>query len=208
MDIYLFGSLCRGEIDEYSDVDLLAIIGLVENNTTQLDQHKFSIYQEKRIVELWKEGNPFAWHLFKESKFIFSDNDIDILTSLGKPKPYTNMKADLDKFSNLFYSSINSLKDSKQSDIFDLSMLFLSIRNFASCYSLGYLNDFNFSRDSALKLKHDKLNISEKTFKILERARILSTRGSGKLITNSEIKEALKETETISSWFQLILNKV
>ena len=55
MYIYLFGSLCRGEIDEFSDVDLLAIIGANENINTQLDTQKFSIYKEKRMMELWKE---------------------------------------------------------------------------------------------------------------------------------------------------------
>ncbi|EAR12956.1 hypothetical protein PI23P_10020 [Polaribacter irgensii 23-P] len=208
MDIYLFGSLCRGEIDKYSDVDLLAIIGVNENSNTQFDTQKFSVYRKKRMFELWKEGNPFAWHLFEEAKLIYSDNNENILANFGKPNPYTNMKLDLEKFSNLFYNSIESLKDSKHSDIFDLSMLFLSIRNFASCYSLGYLNDFNFSRKSALNLKFDKLNISKNSFAILERARILSTRGSGKLITDLEKKEVLKETEIISDWFQLILRKI
>lgn len=205
MYIYLFGSLCRGEIDEFSDVDLLAILSSNEKNKTQLDTQKFSVYREKRMSELWIEGNPFAWHLFQEAKLIYSDDNENILANWGKPNPYSNMKADLEKFSNLFYNSIDSLKDSKHSDIFDLSMLFLSIRNFASCYSLGYLKEFNFSRKSALKLKFNKLNISNESFSILERARILSTRGTGKLITDLEIKVVLRETDTISDWFQLIL---
>jgi hypothetical protein len=203
MYIYLFGSLCRGEIDEFSDVDLLAIIGANENINTQLDTQKFSIYKEKRMMELWKEGNPFAWHLFQESKLIHSDNNEDIMRNWG----YTNLESDLKKFSTLFYDSIKSINNSEHSDTFDLSMLFLSIRNFASCYSLGALNEFNFSRKSALKLKTDKLKISDESFSILERARILSTRGSGKLITDIEKNIVLKEIDTISDWFQLILKK-
>lgn len=207
MYIYLFGSLCRGEIDEFSDVDLLAITGSNEIYENQLDTQKFSIYKEKRLKELWTEGNPFAWHLFQESKLIYSDNKENIMESWGKPNPYINVESDLKKFSTLFYDSIKSLKDSEYSDIFDLSMLFLSIRNFASCYSLGALNEFNFSRKSALKLKPDKLKISDESFSILERARILSTRGSGKLITDLEKKIVTKEIDTISDWFQLILTK-
>jgi predicted nucleotidyltransferase len=207
MYIYLFGSLCRGEIDEFSDVDLLAIIGANENINTQLDTQKFSIYKEKRMMELWKEGNPFAWHLFQESKLIHSDNNEDIRRTSGKPNSYTNLESDLKKFSTLFYDSIKSINNSEHSDTFDLSMLFLSIRNFASCYSLGALNEFNFSRKSALKLKTDKLKISDESFSILERARILSTRGSGKLITDIEKNIVLKEIDTISDWFQLILKK-
>lgn len=207
MYIYLFGSLCRGEIDEFSDIDLLAIIGSDENINTQLDTQKFSIYKEKRMAEIWKEGNPFAWHLFQESKLIYSDNGEDIMRNWGEPSPYTNMESDLKKFSTLFYDSLESINSSEHSDIFDLSMLFLSIRNFASCYSLGALNKFNFSRKSALNLKTNKLKISNESFSILERARILSTRGSGKLITDLEKKIVLKETDTVSDWFQLILQK-
>ena len=208
MYIYVFGSLCRGEIDEFSDVDLLAIINSVEDINTPLDSQKFSIYKEKRMKELWNEGNPFAWHLFTESQLIYSDNANDIIKNWGKPNPYNNMQFDLAKFSKLFYSSIKSLNDSRHSDIFDLSMLFLAIRNFASCYSLGALNDFNFSRRSALSLKANKLDISDQSFSIMERARILSTRGLGKLITKTEKQIVLKETDTISNWFQSILNKL
>ncbi|MDO6602110.1 nucleotidyltransferase domain-containing protein [Arenibacter palladensis] len=207
MYIYIFGSICRGEIDEFSDIDLLAIIGSNENNNTQLDTQKFSIYKEKRMAELWKEGNPFAWHLFQESKLIHSDNNEDIIINWGKPNPYKNMESDLKKFSSLFYDSIKSINSSEHSNTFDLSMLFLSIRNFASCYSLGALNEFNFSRKSALNLKTNKLNISDESFSILERARILSTRGSGKLISDLEKKIVLKEIDLISDWFQLILKK-
>ncbi|WP_417859242.1 nucleotidyltransferase domain-containing protein [Xanthomarina gelatinilytica] len=207
MYIYVFGSICRGEIDEFSDVDLLAIVGSNEKINFQLDTQKFSIYKEKRMKELWKEGNPFAWHLFQESKLIHSNNNEDILRNWGKPNPYNNMESDLKKFSSLFYDSLDSIKNSEYSNTFDLSMLFLSIRNFASCYSLGALNEFNFSRKSAINLKINKLNISNESFSILERARILSTRGSGKVITDLEKSIVLKETELISDWFQLILKK-
>lgn len=207
MYIYVFGSICRGEIDEFSDVDLLAIVGSNEKMNFQIDTQKFSIYKEKRMEELWKEGNPFAWHLFQESKLIHSNNNEDILRNWGKPNPYKNMVSDLKKFSSLFYDSLESINNSEYSNTFDLSMLFLSIRNFASCYSLGALNEFNFSRKSAINLKTNKLNISNESFSILERARILSTRGSGKVITELEKSIVLKETELISDWFQLILKK-
>ena len=44
-------------------------------------------------------------------------------------------------------------------------MIFLSIRNFASCYSLGYLKQFEFSRDSALRLGKFSIDITEYTYK-------------------------------------------
>jgi len=208
MYIYAFGSVCRGEVDKYSDIDLLAIIEKNEKNESTFDAQKYSIYKEERIIELWNEGNPFAWHLFLESKLIYSDNKNDLLKKIGKPNEYLNVTKDLDKFYSLYKDSLRSLNETKSSYIFDLSMIFLAIRNFASCYSLGYLNDYQFSRKTAINLKNNKLKISNESFSILERARVLSTRGVGKLITDDEMKIVMSEIEIITSWFDLIKNTI
>jgi len=204
MYIYIFGSICRGEIDKQSDVDLLAIIENGEDNSN-FDINKFSVYTVKRLKELWQEGNPFAWHLFIESKLVFSNNQSDLFKKWGRPNLYLHSKRDLEKFSNLFNDSMKSINESKSSEIFDLSMIFLAIRNFASCYSLGHLKDYNFSRYSALNLKSNKLEISSDSFEVLERARILSTRGIGELITKKETEMVLSELDIIKTWFQRIL---
>ena len=204
MYIYIFGSICRGEIDKQSDVDLLAIIENGEDNSN-FDINKFSVYTVKRLKEMWQEGNPFAWHLFIESKLVFSTNQSNLFKKWGKPNLYLNSRRDLGKFSNLFNDSVKSINESNSSVIFDLSMIFLAIRNFASCYSLGHLKDYNFSRYSALNLKSNKLEISSDSFEVLERARILSTRGIGKLITQKETEMVLSELDIIKTWFQKII---
>ncbi|QCX38657.1 nucleotidyltransferase domain-containing protein [Aureibaculum algae] len=203
MYIYVFGSICRGEIDKRSDIDLLAIVEKDESRTI-FDKNKFSIYTSKRLIDLWDEGNPFAWHLFLESKLIYSDNNCDLIQDLGKPKTYANLENDLNKFSNLFNDSIKSINESENSRIFDLSMIFLAIRNFATCYSLGSLNEYNFSRHSALRLTKNRLEISPKCYEVLERARILSTRGIGELITKKETQIVLSELDIIKKWFHQI----
>jgi len=208
MYIYLFGSLCRGELDEFSDIDLLVVHDSEQKNISQLDTQIYSIYSEKRLLELWDEGNPFAWHLFKESTLVYSLNNENLIQKWGEPNQYVNMEIDLRKFSNLFYESLSSIESSNYSLEFDLSMLFLSIRNFATCYSLGFLNQFNFSRKSALMLESDKLDISSDCFSILERARIMSTRGIGNRTTDVEIKKVKQEIQKISDWFDLILRKI
>lgn len=199
MYIYAFGSICRGEFDEVSDIDLLVI----KNNDEQelFNVEKFSVYEMNRINQLWVEGNPFAWHLFREAKLIFTSDGVDIIEKLGSPKKYKNLENDLNKFSELYFSSLNSLtfNDSK---IFDLSMIFLAIRNFASCYSLGVLSEFNFSRHSALHLTRNRLEINSNCYSILERARIMSTRGIGNYISQEEIEIVMKEIDKISNWFQ------
>ena len=71
MHIYIFGSICRGDLREGSDIDLLA---LVEGYDSRFDPDTFSVYSYSRIADLWAEGNPFAWHLFLESRLVFASD--------------------------------------------------------------------------------------------------------------------------------------
>ena len=76
LHIYAFGSVCRGEIAKGSDVDLLAITSGGANDLTRA---MFSIYAHSKILLIWKESNPFAWHLHLESKLIHSSDGIDFI---------------------------------------------------------------------------------------------------------------------------------
>ena len=98
MHIYAFGSVCRGEIDIYSDIDLLAIT----DKSSQFNELSYSVYTHQKIIELWKLGNPFAWHLFWESKILFSSDGNDFLKSLSKPAQYKNCLTDCLKFYGIF----------------------------------------------------------------------------------------------------------
>jgi len=206
MEIYAFGSICRGEVDKRSDVDLL-LIKDKEEKLPEFDLDKFSIYNRNRIEEIWEEGNPFSWHLFSESKFIFSSNGKNLLQDLGKPKTYQNLENDLNKFADLYKTSKEHLLNSSNSTDFELSMIFLSIRNFATCYSLGKLEQLNFSRRSALNLGKESIHIPKSIFELLEKSRILSTRGLGKKITQKELSQIISKLYLIDNWFIKLLNK-
>jgi hypothetical protein len=204
MYIYAFGSVCRGEVTPGSDVDLLAII---DDPMQQFDASVYSVYTSNRIKEIWKEGNPFAWHLHLESKVIFSKNGDDFLSLLGSPNSYIKCKEDCEKFFALFINAQKSLNEGG-SDIFDLSTIFLSVRNFATCYSLGMLKKPDFSRGSALNLENFALPVSKETYQILERARILCTRGYGVILEDREIKLAGSEIGRIPTWMHTLMKKV
>jgi predicted nucleotidyltransferase len=207
MEIYAFGSIVRGEIDEFSDVDLLILKDLGEE-IPKIDKECFSIYTYQRISQLWEEGNPFSWHLFLESKCLFSKNRIPFLKSLGKPKPYINLLNDLNKFHQLFLDSKFSIESNQNSVDFDLSMIFLAIRNFASCFSLGFLKIEEFSRDSTLKIGQYSIQINLKTYNRLKESRILATRGIGERITEEELKAIMIEFDKIENWFNELLKLV
>ncbi len=136
MHIYAFGSVCRGEVRQGSDVDLLA---LVDGYDSRFDPDIFSVYSYGRIVDLWREGNPFAWHLFLESTLIFASDGSDFLNSLNSPGDYTACLRDCEKFYGVFCEAYDSIASRPASKVFELSTLFLSIPKhrdlfFAGCY--------------------------------------------------------------------------
>ena len=173
MFIYAFGSICRGEVDFYSDIDLIAI-SHDQTSLLDLDPNKFSIYSEKRLKEYWMIGNPFAWHLYHESKLIYSFNERDLIREWGKPSIYTNGLDDLKKFYNIFLDSKKQIELTRDSFLFDISTIFLSIRNFATCYSLAN-GHINFHRNSALNLGNRSVPISTENYKMLESSRLFAT---------------------------------
>jgi hypothetical protein len=197
--IYAFGSICRGDLREGSDIDLLA---LVEGYDARFDPDTFSIYSYSRISDLWTEGNPFAWHLFLESRLIFASDDHDFLKSLGSPAKYVNCVKDCEKFCSVFDAARSSIVGCRDSKVFELSTIFLSIRNIATCFSLGTSMKPDFSRHSAQRLEANSIPSLGNAYSVLERARILSTRGEGKNISDQELDLVLGTLETIGSWME------
>lgn len=200
---YAFGSICRGEVDRSSDIDLLSCI---TGANSQIDTEKFSVYQHDRLRELWSEGNPFAWHLYLESRLLFASDGIDFLAALGAPTAYQAGIADCAKFAQLFSESLSQLSDTRVSATFNLSCIFLSARNFATCYSL-WQGQPVFSRRSPLMI-NAPLNISDKAFSILSRARVLSTRGFGEALSNEDVMLAVEAAPSIQAWMTRLLAKV
>lgn len=200
-NIYVFGSVVRGEIDQYSDVDLLLI---TDEKIEDIDPNKYSIYTPQRIQEMYKEGNPFAWHLHYESKLVYT-NDTNFLEDLKSPEPYKNGKEDLIKFQKLFVDSLKSIEEDEFSLTFDLAMIFLAIRNFATCYSLACYDRPIFSRTSFEKLTDFPLVLDDKVKNVLMRSRINSTRGINYNIQELELSLLLNQVEEIKEWFNKII---
>ena len=205
MHIYAFGSICRGDVSFGSDVDLLAV---VQGHDPRFSVDDYSVYSYERVKEIWSEGNPFAWHLSLESKLLFSSDQIDFLRSLGKPEPYNRCRADCEKFFALFLEAQDSFKSQGDSLVFDLSMVFLAVRNFATCFSLGKLPKPDFSRNSALHLGRHSLLTPRDAYGVIERSRLLSTRAVGSPITNQDAKVAFGAFPGIQEWMIFLLKEI
>lgn len=197
MHIYAFGSICRGDISVDSDVDLLA---LVKGRDPRLNPDKFSIYSYKRIRELWASGNAFAWHLALESKLIYSEDEGDFLKGLGLPSEYVSAADDCRRFRTIFESALLSVLEGTPSLVFELSTMFLAVRNIATCYSLAMLPSPTFGRDSARKLGPRSIPISDTAYSILMRARLLSTRAVGDDIDEVDTSKLVDELEGCRRW--------
>jgi predicted nucleotidyltransferase len=200
--LYAFGSLCRGEVDEFSDIDLLACVETQEQ-ARQIDSGRFSVYTYDRIRNLWREGNPFAWHLHLESKLMFASDGRDFLQELDAPAAYAKADEDCAKFMRLHQESLRSLCGTSDSQTFHLSCIFLAARNFATCYSFSRGRPI-FSRLAPLRIE-TPLPVSTDVFSVFVRARVLSTRGMGKALTPVEVSMALQACPVIYDWMQSLL---
>jgi hypothetical protein len=205
MHIYAFGSICRGQISVGSDVDLLAAVSGGQN---QFDRSMFSIYSHLRLKEIWFEGNPFAWHLHHEARLIHASDGRNFLADLGVPQPYCQRYFDCERFLQLLKQARSSVGRDHGSVIFDLSTAFLSLRNFASCYILGNVGEHDFSRNVAVRLMGPNPPISTAAYKILERARLLCTRGYGELLTSAEVDCGLDSLPELEAWMTLHLQGI
>ena len=204
LHIYAFGSLCRGEIDLKSDVDLLV---LTDSNDNRFNPDVYSIYSYKRISELWFKGNPFAWHLATESRMLYSSDELNYIQNLGLPKEYIDYNKDCKKFLNLYCKAAEAIKKGGNSIVFEMSIIFLAIRNFATCFLLGKRNVKNFSRHAALQIDSNSLPISKNLYSLLEQSRILSIRGEGRMITYKDIEPLTNEIKLIKEWMDNLLKE-
>ena len=187
-----------------SDIDLLS---LVDGFDPKFDPNTFSIYSYERTKSIWKEGNPFAWHLHLESKILYASDGVDFIKGLGAPSEYKQGNADCEKFREIFKLALANLLAGSNSEVFELSNMFLAIRNFATCYSLQFTEKPEFSRSSALRLKNESLFIKDEVFNVLERSRVLSTRGIGEIVTSAEILMVLDDASRVDEWMRSLLLK-
>ena len=119
-----------------------------------------------------------------------------------------NCVNDCERFFSLFREAHSSVTANKLSAVFDLSTVFLSVRNFATCFSLGVTDQPDFSRHSALRLENRSLQLPEDSYQILERARILCTRGHGDTIESMESDRAIRNLGGVHEWMTSLLDEV
>jgi hypothetical protein len=160
--IRIFGSKARGDDDSSSDTDVLVIYEGIplpndrENTLTLIKSRVGSNvdvaeYSLSRIRHFFLSGDLFAWHLFQESKKLFSRSS-DLIDSLGKPQPYTSARKDISGFASLLNTVPRNMKEHPENVTFEAGLLYLATRNIAMSLSWSLEGNTDFSRHAAINL--------------------------------------------------------
>ena len=134
---------------------------------------------------------------------MFASDGGDFLQELGAPRAYSKADEDCAKFARLFDESVGSLRSASDSQVFHLSCVSLATRNFATCYSFTRGTPV-FSRLSPLRIE-TPVPVSTDVFNVLVRARVLSTRGVGEVLTPGEVSMAVQACPAIREWMQFLV---
>lgn len=144
-EIYVFGSITRGDVTPTSDIDVL-VVPLSE------DRSRFpagwSIYSPSLIEEYFRKGRLFAWHLHSEARCIYSPNAKPFLDTLGQPASYSTMEKDLDELESLLSEALAEIRAKTNSLVYELGIAYTAIRDIAMSASWALLDQPCFSRNA------------------------------------------------------------
>ncbi len=151
-EIYVFGSICRGESTPTSDVDVLVVP--FEADGSQFPQ-SWSVYSPELLAEYFKAGRLFAWHLHLEAKCVYSPRSESFLAILGAPAPYSTMVDDIDDLDALLNEALTEIASGTENVIYELGIVYTAIRDVAMSASWSLLGSPCFSADAPYRLPLD-----------------------------------------------------
>lgn len=201
-EIYLFGSMARGDQDEYSDMDILIVIdNCLEDEYIKLkDKYAscldvpvswVSVYRINKILNMHKIGSYFLWHIKKEGKVIYSRDDELASLLLTLPK-YANVEKDIDEYSEILLDIERELENELMCVEYELAVMASLIRN--TCIAISYLSErLDFGRNSVVLFCFSKykLNITMKEYEELYKYRLYHT-GKINTVPKGKIAQLIK----------------
>jgi len=174
-DIYVFGSLMRGEVSPTSDIDVLVIPHGPQGREQYPDT--WSVYTTKTLEGYYRTGRLFAWHLHLESKCVFTSGAVPFLESLGKPAPYTTWREDIADLEVIMNDALAELRSGTNSLMYELGLVHTAVRDIAMSASWRLLPAPSFSRDAPFILPLP-CPLSSQVYQAAMLARHSSTRGA------------------------------
>lgn len=192
VSLRLFGSVARGDADDASDLDILAVVNPagIDSirraafqevlNSSLKKKSSVSWYSTERICEMFTAGHLFAWHIYKESLPLTENSNDDFVTRLSRPSSYTGALNDISSLREILMSIPNALAVCPRNATYEAGILFVCLRNIALSASWFTKHGLDFSRRSPYavsRLIGARLNVSESDYSDLIRCRLNSQRG-------------------------------
>jgi hypothetical protein len=185
---YIFGSVGRSDHDDLSDLDVLAIVrngtGKVDNAVVismipnDLRKMKVSIswYGGDRLREMFRNGELFAWHLYKEAIPLSDPNNF--IKNLGPPSDYRDARVDIASFQKVMRGIPAQLSNNRNNAIYEAGLIYVCLRNIAMAASSDLCNAPDFSRYSPFRLPQVRpCPISIEEYEALMNCRMAGQRG-------------------------------
>lgn len=218
--LYLFGSAARGDSDDSSDLDVLAIydeqpeVALrksVLNSVCEKfgDRVTLAEYSTDRLAAMFDNGHLFAWHLYQEAKPVQISGLIAQQPSLFRPPaPYVAGIEDANRFVGLLSSVVNEVQDESCSLVHEAGLAYLALRNIAMSLSIKLQKRADFTRHSPLNVSTSlaiRPPCSAADFGVLVAARHASQRGfSPPAIDGSNFRYVINHS---LEWARKVLEK-
>jgi len=185
MWLYVFGSTVRGEVDQQSDVDVLAVI---ESKSEKIKLPKtFLVYSKTELAGCFARGDLFSHHLALESRLMHSCDGVDVIQDLGAPAAYRSGADDFQSFCEIAESALRQLRSKSNCLVFEYGVLYMALRDAAMILSYHEGGRANFSKYAPF-LVTQKLKLAASKYELLKRCRATSTRGlpSGRIARLSD----------------------
>lgn len=213
--VVLFGSVARGDDDETSDLDILAIVesraGRVDEEIvyhllpTELRDRRpdISWYGSDRYREMSLTGQLFAWHIYLDGRVLFDPQDY--MRLLGAPTPYTKCLEDIDAFIAIADGIRPQILASSQNAVYEMGVLYVCLRNVAMSGSWFLAARPDFTRDAPFHLSPSlsSFGVSHLSYRRSMACRQASQRGADAPGMVSE-QEVLKMVDATAPWMALI----
>lgn len=206
-EIYLFGSVARGDNDKNSDVDILIVIDDCDEEAyinykktyaeiLNMPVSWLSVYRNHKIEKMHSIGSYFLWHIKEEGIKLYSRDNCLEQQLLTLPR-YKNACRDLNEYSIILEDIKESVKKPVVSCEYELAVLASLVRN--TCIAISYMDGrMDFGRETVVKYCFDtyKIHASIDEYRALYEYRLFNT---GKL---ESVKEA--ELNMVIYWIVLM----
>lgn len=173
-EIYVFGSITRGDVSPTSDVDILVVDDIPSSSRFPRD---WSVYSKSTVSKHYQEGRLFAWHLHLEAVLLHPAGSDGFLAKLGAPSRYTKAAEDIADLRVLLSISLDEIKRGSPSQIYELGLVYTVLRDVAMSASWPLLGRPSFGRYVPYEIT-PPCPLPRPAYEIAMRSRHASTRGT------------------------------